>query len=116
MQFMHLSSPINFDRKLHDFRMPPYDVLDRSRKHIDAPDCDHVIPTAQHTTHEPRPAPAARARLMRKNSEISGSITDERHSNTTEIGKHKFSLLPICNRHQCGRINDLRNELVFVDV
>ena len=96
--------------------MTANDVLDGAGENIDTADADHVVRAPQHASNQARPGAAARARLARKETQVPGSITNQRHSDSAEIRQNQLALTIRFYGKKRLRINDLGDEFVLIDV
>src|SRR5262245_37682366 len=111
---MHLPSAVHFDRKLHDLRTSAHDIFHCARKHVNAADRYHVINSTENTAHKPCPTAAAGARLARDDAQITCPITDDRHSNASEVCQHELAHDLILNGCERYRRNNFYVELLLI--
>src|SRR5262249_16380708 len=115
-QFVHFAEALNLNCEFNDLRVLPDNILHGAGKHVHATDRDHIVCAAKTPSHQARPKPAAAARFAGQNAEITGPITDDRHSNASEVCQHQLPFEARLDRRKCFGIDDLCDELILVDM
>src|SRR5574344_46756 len=85
------------------------------REHVDTFNDEHVICTTFDTVNAPMRS-SARARFRDDTSQITGTITQQRHHCTIERSEHHFTNFPIRNRFQSVRVDNFNNIAILPEM
>src|SRR6266487_6852440 len=96
-------------------RLGEQDRLDLARVDVDAPDDQHVVGATDHLRHaDEGPAAGTWARI--DSGDIAGPVAQDRHGLPGQRGEDQLAKGPWRQRRAGGGVDNLREEVVFVDV
>ena len=107
--------PVHDDQVVGGITVVQQHRFDLAGEHVDAPDNQHIVGAALGLGH-PDVGPAAGALLPGEGADIPGAVAEEREGLLVHGGEHQLALLSLGEYLSGIGVNDLRDEVVLVDV
>src|SRR5207244_2899801 len=107
---------VDLEAKLDHRRMPPYDLFDAARQHVDAAHQEALAQSAAHAALGPRRTPAAGTRATFDLGQIASAVADQRRPSLSAAGDHQLAQLALVDRPIAVGLDQLEGEFVRVQV